>query len=549
MGRGVDRRHAALTMSWRAVLWLVPAIFFSLFFLYPLVTLLVTALSGSSLVGLQGLASSSVRSVLLFTLWQAALSTLLTLLIGLPGAAVLARFRFRLRGVVEALSVVAFVMPTVVVATAVGAVLAPNGPLAPLLPAGADRGLGAILVAHVYFNLAVVLRMVGAYWAQLDRHPEQSAACLGAGPLRVFWAVTLPRLRPVLMSAAVIVFLFTFTSFGIILLLGTPAQATVEVEIQRQALFLFNLPLAAALSLLQIIVVSGLLVAQVGLTRRLAAGETATSGSLRRTRTPREKAGVGVFTAVSLIVFGGPIAVVVVRALHVGDGWGVANFTRLTTSRTDSVLFVSPAEAVGNSLAYAAAAAVIATSVGAVVAWLVAWSGPRGRGWDAILLLPLGVSAVALGFGILIAFDSPPVNWRASFWMVPVAQALIAIPFVVRALIPALEAIGPRVRQSAATLGAGPWQVLLRVELPMVWRALVVSIGFAFAISMGEFGATLFVARGDHPTVPIAIYRLLGTPGSANQGQAMALASILIVVTAAVVLVTERWRRPGASHV
>ena len=83
----------------------------------------------------------------------------------------------------------------------------------------------------------------------------------------------------------------------------------------------------------------------------------------------------------------------------------------------------------------------------------------------------------------------------------------------------------------------------------MVWRSLLVALGFSFAISLGEFGATLFVARGDHPTVPIAIYRLLGTPGEANQGQAMALAAILIVVTATIILVTDRWRRPGSSHV
>lgn len=536
-------------MSPRSLLWVLPAGFFTLFFLYPLGTLLTTALSGVGMAGVQGLATPATGSVLAFTVWQALLSTVLTVLIGLPGAAVLARFRFRLRGVVEALSVVAFVMPTVVVATAVGAVLAPTGPLASFLPADADRGLGAILAAHVYFNLAVVLRMVGAYWAQLDPRQEQAAACLGAGPWRVFRSVTLPRLRPVLVSAATIVFLFTFTSFGIILLLGDPGQATVEVEIQRQALFLFNLPLAAALSLLQIVVVAVLLVVQVRLTRRLAAGDPATAGRLREPRTAGERWLVGAFAAISLLIFAGPVAMVVARALQVGDGWGLANFTRLNTSRADSVLFVSPAQAVANSLAYATTAAVIATVVGGVVAWLVASGKGKGRGWDSLLLLPLGVSAVALGFGILIAFDTPPLNWRASFWMVPVAQALIAIPFVVRALIPALDAIGPRVRQSAATLGASPLQVLIRVEFPMIWRALVVSIGFAFAISMGEFGATLFVARGDHPTVPIAIYRLLGTPGESNQGQAMALATILIAVTAVVVLLTERWRRPGASHV
>jgi thiamine transport system permease protein len=487
-------------------------------------------------VGIGGLFTGSIGSVALFTFAQATLSTVLTLVVGLPGAAVLARFRFWGRGLIEALSVVAFVMPTVVVAAAVGEVVP-------------DRGLAAILLAHVYFNLAVVLRIVGAYWSQLNRRPGEAAAALGAAPWRVFWSVTLPQLRPVLLSASAIVFLFTFTSFGIILLLGGPGMATIEVEIQRQALFLFNLPLAAALSLLQMVIVGALLLAQVRLTRSVPATDESTAGSLRPPCTPVQRAAVACFVVTSVVVLSGPLLMIVLRALRFGDGWGWGNFTGLQTSRADSILFVSPAEALANSLLYALAAAIIATVVGGVIAWLVVSGSARARGWDALLLLPLGVSAVALGFGILIAFDADPVNWRATFWMVPVAQALIAIPFVVRALVPALEAIGPRVRQAAATLGAGPLRVWWHVEVPMVWRSLLVALGFSFAISLGEFGATLFVARGDHPTVPIAIYRLLGTPGETNQGQAMALAAILIVVTATIVLLTERWRWPGSSHV
>lgn len=527
-------------MSPRTVLWVIPAGFFGVFFLLPVVTLLITALGGATGQTVTQLASRSMLSVLLFTVAQAALSTVLTVVVALPGAAVLARFRFPLRGTVEALSVVAFVMPTVVVAVAVGQVLSLFGP-------GADRGLAAILVAHVYFNLAVVLRLVGTYWRQLDQRPEQAAACLGASPATVFRTVTLPRIMPAVASASAIVFLFTFTSFGIVLLLGQPGQATLEVEIQRQALFLFDLPLAAALSIVQIGLVVALLVAQGRLTARL--GGSAASGRLRRPRTARQRVAVIMFVVVALLIFLGPVAAVMMRALRVGDGWGWENFTRLSTIGHDSVLFVPPTQAVANSLLYAVCAALIATVVGGVVAWLLGTRGTGAGSWDTVWLLPLGVSAVTLGFGILITFDSSPVNWRANFWMVPVAQALIAIPFVVRTIAPALQAIGPRVRQAAATLGASPMRVLWSVELPLVGRAVAVALGFAFAISLGEFGATLFVARGDRPTVPIMIYRLLGRPGETNQGQAMALAAILIVLTGLVVLLTDRWRRPGSPHV
>lgn len=527
-------------MSPRTVLWVVPAAFFAVFFVLPVGTLLTTALSDATTQTLGQLGSRPMLSVLGFTVVQATLSTILTVLIALPGAAVLARFQFPLRGVVEALSVVAFVMPTVVVAVAVGQALT-------VLGTAADRGLAAILVAHIYFNLAVVLRLVGAYWRQLDQRPEQAASCLGAGPWTVFRRVTLPRLMPAVGSAAAIVFLFTFTSFGIVLLLGQAGQATLEVEIQRQALFLFNLPLAAALSVLQIVLVLALLVVQSRLTVPLVG--TAGAGRLRRPRTPRERVAVVAFVVAGLVIFLGPVAAVALRALRVGDEWGWGNFTRLSSTGQDSVLFVPPTQAIANSLLYAVCAAVLATVVGGVVAWLLGSRSARTGGWDAVWLLPLGVSAVTLGFGILITFDTSPVNWRGNFWMVPVAQALIAIPFVVRSVAPALQAIGPRVRQAAATLGASPARVLWSVELPLVSRALGVALGFAFAISLGEFGATLFVARGDRPTVPIMIYRLLGRPGETNQGQAMALAAILIVLTATVVLITDRWRSPRSSHV
>lgn len=532
-------------MTRSTVLWLIPAGFFALFFVYPVGTLLVTAFTAATPAA--GELGAVAGQVLGFTILQAVLSTALTLLIGLPGAWVLARFRFPLRGLVEALAVVAFVMPTVVVAAAIGGLLAADGPLGVLLPDGSDRGLLAILIAHVYFNLAVVLRLVGAYWQHLDRRPEQAAACLGAPPWYVFRSVTLPRLMPAISSAAAIVFLFTFTSFGIVLLLGGPGQATVEVEIQRQALFLYNLPVAAALSLLQLVIVIALLILQTRLSRRV--DEVASGGTLSRPRTVRQHFAVTGFVVGSLLVFVGPVAVVVARALRVGDSWSLGNFARLPTSRQDSVLFVPPLDAIGNSLLYALLAACLATAVGGIVAWLLARQGIRRRGGDSWLLIPLGISAVVLGFGMLLAFDTPPLAWRTSFWLVPVAQALVAIPFVVRALLPALDAIGPRVREAAASLGAGPLQLFLRVELPMITRALAVALGFAFAISLGEFGATLFVARGDRPTVPIAIYRLLGTPGESNQGQAMALATVLIVLTAAAVLATDRLRVPGGRHV
>jgi thiamine transport system permease protein len=206
-------------------------------------------------------------------------------------------------------------------------------------------------------------------------------------------------------------------------------------------------------------------------------------------------------------------------------------------------LLATPWEAVVNSLEYAVAATALAVVVGGLAAFAIAeTSSQRTRGLDVLLMLPLGASAVMLGFGILIAFDHDPIDFRSQPWIVPVAQALVAIPFVVRIVVPTLRAIDERQREAAALLGATPLRVRREIDAPVALRAFAIAAGFAFAISLGEFGATVFLARPDRPTLPVAIFRFLDRPGALNLAQAYALAVVLMVVTALSVLVVERIR-------
>lgn len=157
-------------------------------------------------------------------------------------------------------------------------------------------------------------------------------------------------------------------------------------------------------------------------------------------------------------------------------------------------------------------------------------------------MLPLGTSAVTVGFGFLITLDTPPLDLRDSWLLVPLAQALVGAPFVIRVMLPVLRAVDHRLRESAAVLGASPVKVWREVELPIVGRALGIAAGFAFAVSLGEFGATVFIARPDSPTLPVAVARLLGRAGEVNYGQAMALSTILMLVCAASLLILENLR-------
>jgi len=219
-------------------------------------------------------------------------------------------------------------------------------------------------------------------------------------------------------------------------------------------------------------------------------------------------------------------------------------YRELAINRRDSLFFVPPINAILVSLSYAAITVLLAIALGLPTAWYLARESNRkiSNILDPLIMLPLGTSAVTLGLGFIIALGKPPLNLRASPLLIPLAHTLVAFPFVVRSLVPSIQSIKPRIRHAAVVLGASPSEVFRRIDLPLVGRALIVAATFAFTISMGEFGATALLARPEYPTVPLMIYRLISQPGSLNYGQAMALSTILMLITAFGMLAIERFR-------
>ncbi|MCG3039269.1 iron ABC transporter permease [Streptomyces sp. S1A] len=536
----------------RLALAAVPAVFLALFFAYPVAAITARGLYDGGRWRPDRIAAvltdPDITGVVWFTLWQAAASTVLTLLLALPGAYVLARLDFPGRRMLRAAVTVPFVLPTVVVGSAFLALLGRGGLLDQWWGVRLDTGVTAILLAHVFFNYAVVVRIVGGLWAQLDPRQEEAARVLGASRWTAWRTVTLPALVPSVAAAALMVFLFTFTSFGVVQILGGPRYATLEVEIYRQTAQLLDLPTAAVLTLLQFAAVAALMAfhSRTVRRRRTALGLVDAARTARRPRGAGQRAllaGVLIQIAVLLLA---PLAVLAERSLSGPDGYGLHHYRALGSAEAAGGTFtVAPLEAVGNSLAYAATATAVALAVGVPAAVALTLRGPGGRagrllrGLDALLMLPLGTSAVTVGFGFLIALDAPPLDLRSSWILVPLAQALVGIPFVVRTLLPVLRAVDTRLREAAAVLGASPPRVWREVDLPLVRRALLVAAGFAFAVSLGEFGATVFIARADAPTLPVAVARLLGRAGEASYGQAMALSTILMLLCAATLLALE----------
>ncbi len=543
-------------------LWILPVLFMGIFYFYPLGKITQLSFARAANEAWPGvrefLSSPSIARVIGFTFKQAILSTLLTLVVGLPGAYLFGRFDFRGKKFLRALTGVPFVMPTLVVAAGFYALLGPTGWLNSLLmtvwkldhpPLTFVNTFGAILTAHVFYNTTIVLRVVGDYWSRLDPRLENAARILGATRWAALREITLPLLLPAITSAALLVFIFDFTSFGVVLVLGGPTFATLEVEIYYQTISLFNLPAAATLSLLQVGFTLILTVVYTRLTSRLQKPiQLSSRGRAQRplvSRRSRLLAGLLIAGLLAFLI--SPLAALAAKSLtgsEPGAPLTLAFYRSLASRPRESSFYVPPAAALGVSLGYGILTVGLALSLGLPAAWSLAKKNLTliDRILDPILMLPLGTSAVTLGLGFLVALDQPPLNLRTSPLLVPLAHTLVAFPFVVRSLTPALASIQPRLRQAAAVLGASPRQVVREIDLPLVGRALLVAASFAFTISIGEFGASSLITRPEYPTVPVAIYRLLARPGALNFGQAMALSTILMAATLLGMLLMEYFR-------
>ena len=538
----------------RILLWLPALIFLLVFFFYPLSKILSITFDFSSLTNPNNLLTT--HNSLLFTFYQATLSTILTFLLGIPSAILFTRFNFFGKSFLRTLTAIPFMLPTVVVAASFNSLLGWQGAgqrfqVFNLQPSTFNFIL--ILIAHVFYNTTIVIRLVGNALSTLDPKLEASARSLGADSFRVWRYITLPLLRPALLAAALLVFLFDFTSFGLILLLGGSNFVTLEVGIYIQALKLLNLPLAAMLAVVQLIFT---LIFSILYSRVINQVTTQTAPRSTTTRPPKTlKERIFVITLSLLLVtfFFLPLISLPIRSLtrleadrgqraEVQYGFTTDYYRELFINRRGSLFYVPPIQAAANSLGYAAITVILSLVLGYPAAYALAKPTKLEKFLDPFIMLPLGSSAVMLGLGFILAFGRS----LASPIFVPLAHTLIALPFVIRTLQPALASIPERLRQAASTLGASPLRVWQTVDLPILSRATLSAATFAFTVSLGEFGATLLLTRPEYPTIPIAIERFLSQPGGLHYGQAMAMATFLMLLTTLGILLIEKLR-PSTS--
>lgn len=549
----------------KILLYSLPFIFLAYFYFQPLfanfkMAWLATSSEGSSISSID-----VITRPLFFTFWQATLSTILTIIIGFPAAYIFAKYKFWGKSLFRLLTTLPFIMPTIVVAAGFNALLGPKGWLNVWLqilfalespPIQIMNTLVAILIAHVFYNTTVFIRVVGGAWSQMDPKFEFAARTLGASNKDVWKQITLPLLKPAILSAILLVFLFNFTSFAVILLLGGPEFATMEVEIYIQAMHLLNLPVAGILSAIQLICTLIFTLIYSRLIRKIISISFRNPEEVEKpVKTWQERLSISGILIFLGVLFISPLLSLVVRSFIKIDSlsgntngfnqtFTLSYYQELFINRRGSLFYVPPIDAILNSLYFGLITVGIALFFGFLAAKIISERNLWSKVLDPLLMLPLGTSAVTLGLGFILVFNKPPVDVRSFPLLVPIVHSLVALPFVVRILQPVINSIPPSLKQSASVLGASPWKTWWHVEFPMIFRASISAALFAFTISLGEFGATTFISRPEMPTIPVAIYRYLSQPGGLNYGQAMAMSSILMLICAISIYLIERLELP-----
>lgn len=537
------------------LLGLIPILFLICFYVLPLGVIFQKAFSGLSSQILSGDLWQKISSPLFFTLKQAGLSVFLTILVGFPLAYGFSHFEFKGKKVFYTAVTLPFILPTVVVAAAFNSLVGSSGWLNLFLmqvfhlaapPIQILNTLTIILIAHIFYNTSVFVRVVGAAWAQLEIEQEQAASTLGASAWKRFWLITLPLLKQSIISALLMVFLFDFTSFGVILLLGGPTFNTLEVEIYQQTTQLLNLTLAGILSVIQMAItflISWFLLHDARTGGMVTFLPDIKNERLRKPANGKERVFLIALLSFLVFFFVLPEFSLFFRSLVTIDTHGALKFTvrfyqELFQNTRGTLFYISPLTAFKNSFLYALTTMPIAGILGTIAAYGLLHFR-KTKLLQVMVILPLGTSSVTLGLGFLLTFTGVPFFQKVPQVLVPIAHTLVALPVVINTLFPAFSAIPENLRNAAANLGASPFQILKKIDLPLIRRPLLVGAMYAFILSLGEFGATSFLTRPEYPTMPIAIYRYINMPGAMNYGQAMAMACLLLIVCAASMLLME----------
>lgn len=518
-------------------MWGAPIAFMVALFYLPLLNVFKLAI-GPGIIGAVP-NELNIWTVFWFTIWQAFLSTAICLLLGIPGAYVLYRKSFRGSAFLKSLITVPFMLPSLVVAIAVteaGSLIGGINPVA------------AIIFANVFANYAVVVRNIGSQWQTLDIATEEEAEVSGAGRFSTALRVSLPQLKSSIRASSAIIMLYCASAYGIVLSLGGGQINTLETAISISVLQRLDLGHASLLALLQIaFCLLAFTVSRWGGTNPLSfTPNNHKAKKIDKRDLPSLVFSFVVVTFVILI----PLFLVLSRSFISSSGsLTLDNFANLDSRGTRDLLNITFLDAALNSGRNLIVATLISIVIGILVAFLLAEQARARRRrktdflgitLDAVFLLPIGVSSVVIGVGYLVTLTGDFAGLRSSWVLLPLVQSIFAIPLVVRIVYPSLLAIEVSSREQAMTDGARNSQLFWYIDLALIKPILKTAVAFSALVSIGEFGVASLLSFGDQSTIPVLMYQLIARPGGQNYGMALAVATILTLLTIVIVFSFSR---------
>jgi thiamine transport system permease protein len=529
----------------------LPALLFLAFFFYtPLCGIFGEALKPQDgVIPLQEIFQDPYYwKVLGFTAKQAAFSALGSLILGFPLGYILANRSFPGRKYLKSLTLIPFVLPSIVVALGFILFLGQNGVFNRVLNAlfgiklSVLYSLSGIILAHAFYNAPIVARSVHASWENLSPCYEEAAGCLGAGSWRRFVTVTLPLIMPGVITGTLLSFIFSFFSFPIVLSLGGARYTTLEVEVYRQVRVLLNFPAGSGLALLQTVLSLSASFIYLSLERKFT-GET--SPSVYRTKPPLFRitpfnALLWIYLALASLIFLGPIAAVIFDSFYDQEGFSIKAYRFILADEYNAHLGDSPLKSIFNSLGFGGITVVFSLILGMGISGTLAlWRKQRStrilfgiaQVLEVLCLAPIAVSSVAFGFAALRASRS--FAWQIFSLtpesLIPLIHTVLALPFVIRTLRPAFERMDYSYVEAARVLGSSKLQTFTSIQLPLAQPSIMAAGVFAFAISLSEMSATIMLARPGLMSLPLSIHQLVA---ARHFQSASALSVILMIITA-----------------
>ncbi|MDA3808979.1 MAG: iron ABC transporter permease [Spirochaetaceae bacterium] len=545
----------------RGEIYLIPAFLFLLIIFYiPLSGILIKGVQNEngqfSFLGIWGIISSTYYiKIIFFTFFQALVSTLLSVAIGIPGAWILSHYKFPGKKLLKAVITIPFILPSILVVLGFVLFFGNNGLLNQTLSALGFGNLKilysfkAIIIAHIFYNFPIAIRIIASLWGKIPESQMMAAKSLGAGKVRVFRTITLHQIMPAILTSAMIIFIYCFMSFAIILVLGGgPERSTIEVEVYRLAKVSLDYNKGSSLALIQSSLTLFFMFLYSSLEKLKNYEEKLLPSSnpeKYRLKLDLKSFFIIFYFIFVLLLIIAPLLSVVLESFkesrslsgnsHFSLYWYKQIFDRGNSGTYSKVAFNS----LKNSLFYAFFTVLLTIPVSTLVSWLITRKKLKFPGLtELFFLLPLGISSVILGLSYMRLSNILPVYFRGNATLVVLAHTVIALPLVIKPILSIFRKVKISLREAALNLGATGFRAFWDIELPLIKSGLLTGATFAFAVSIGEMNATLMLAQPGTTTLPISIYRLIS---SYKFYGACALGTILMLICLLAFLAIEKF--------